>query len=330
MRIEAGIPRRKWVAIAGVVAAFAWGAVAQKLLPNAGEEAGAEQLTLPKQGETLPSFEVATVKASADSNGMSVRWMPDGYATQNVELRMVIKAAYGAISDEQIVSGDALLDKHFDVNTKVDADTAAALKKMTREDRNRQMALMLQSLLAERFHLKVHIETKEMPVYSLVVAKGGPKLKESAPPPPPPTDADGSPAAPALPTPPSPDKPLPKEVPHGSMMMRMSSTNVELTVSEGTMESLARMLANQEDAGGRQVIDKTGLTGKYDYHLEWTPAGVGMAMKGADNGAAASGADPDAPGLNTALEEQLGLKLEPDKGPVQIVVIDHIEPPTAN
>jgi uncharacterized protein (TIGR03435 family) len=114
------------------------------------------------------------------------------------------------------------------------------------------------------------------------------------------------------------------------MMMRMSSTKAELTASAGTMDGLAKILANQPDAAGRQIIDKTGLTGKYDYSLEWTPAGMGMAMKGADNGTAESGANPDAPGLFTGLEEQLGLKIEPDKGPVQVVVIDHLEAPTAN
>jgi uncharacterized protein (TIGR03435 family) len=311
---------KQWVAIVGLFFAGLLGAQA------------VAQLTLPKDGETPPSFEVSTVRAAADSNGMMIRWMPDCYQTQNVPLRQVIRNAYGATSDEQIVGGpEALLGQHFDVNAKVDADLAAAMKKMKREDQNRQMALMLQSLLAERFHLKVHIETKVMPVYALVVAKGGPKLKESAPAPPPSTDADGSSAAQAAPPPPpSPGQPLPKQVPRGNIMMRASSTKVELTASEGTMESLAKIVANQPDAGGRQILDKTGLTGKYDYHLEWTPAGTGLAMKGADNGTAVSGADPDAPGLFTAIEEQLGLKLEPDRGPVQVVVIDHVEAPTAN
>jgi uncharacterized protein (TIGR03435 family) len=318
MRIEVRTGTWRWLAFAAAALAFVWS-------PEA-------QLTLPKQGETLPSFEVSTVKASADSNNMFIRFMPDAYTTQNIELRMVIRNAYGATSDEQIVGGpEALLSKHFDVNAKVDADLAASLKKMPRDDRNRQMALMLQSLLADRFHLQVHIETKEMAVYALVVAKGGPKLKESAPAPPPPADSDTASAGPpAPPPPPSPDQPLPKQLPRGNMMMRMSSTKAELTASAGTMDGLAKILANQPDAAGRQIIDKTGLTGKYDYSLEWTPAGMGMAMKGADNGTAESGANPDAPGLFTALEEQLGLKIEPDKGPVQVVVIDHLEAPTAN
>ena len=313
MRVES----RRWMTVAGMLAAslLGTGAVAQ--------------LTLPKQGETLPSFEVATVKAPPESNSMFVRFMPDGYATQNIELRMVIRNAFGATSDEQVVGApDALLSKHFDINAKVDAELAASLKKMPREDRNRQMQLLLQALLADRFHLQYHIETKEMPIYALVVARGGLKMKESAPPPPAPSDADGY--HPPDPVPPSPNQPLPKHVSPGNMMMRMSSTTAELTASEGTIDGLTRILANQSDAGGRQIVDKTGLSGKYDYHLEWTPAGTGMAMKGADNGTAESGANPDAPGLFTAIEEQLGLKIEPDKGPVQVIVIDHLEAPTAN
>lgn len=321
MRITVWISVRRQIAVAGLVAAVGLSARLQA------------QLILPKDGQTPPSFEVATIRPSADSNGMSIRWTPDGYATQNVELRMVIRAAYGATSDEQIVGGpEALLSKHFDLNAKVDPDLAAAMKKMTRDDRNRQMALMLQSLLADRFHLKVHIETKEMPVYALVLAKGGPKLRESAPPPPPPADADGASSGqpPPPPPPPAAGQPLPKQLPPGSMMMSMSSSHVEATASAATIESLLKFLANQQDLEGRQIVDKTGLTGKYDYHLEWTPAGTGMAIKGADNGTAASGADPNAPGLFTALEEQLGLKLVPDRGPVQTVVIDHLEVPTAN
>jgi uncharacterized protein (TIGR03435 family) len=286
------------------------------------------QLVLPKEGETLPSFEVATIRASAEGGQiMRFQWGGDTCRIENFQLRSIIRQAYGATSDDQIVGGpDALMDEHLDLDAKADANDAEQMKKMTRDERSRESRLMLQSLLADRFHLKVHIETKVLPVYALVVAKGGPKLKASAPPPPPSPDADGT-APQSPPAPPSPDKPLPKQVPPGSMMMRGSSTKMELTASEGTINGLAKILANQPDAGGRQIIDQTGLTGKYDYHLEWAPADTAMGVKGADNG---TGPDADAPPLFTALEEQLGLKLEPQKGPVQVVVIDHMEAPSAN
>jgi uncharacterized protein (TIGR03435 family) len=283
------------------------------------------QLVLPKEGETQPAFEVSTVRTSAaGSEMMRMQWGGDSCRIENFQLRTIIRQAYGALSDDQIVGGpDALMDGHFDINAKADANDAAQMKNLSRDDRTRESRLMLQSLLAERFHLKVHIETKELPVYALVIAKGGAKLTASAPPPATPPDEGAPPPKAAV----APDQ-LPKTAPRGMSMIRMSSTKIEASASEGTMEQLASMLTNQPDAGGRVVIDKTGLTGKYDWSLAWAPSmGMGGPMKGADNG---TGSDADAPGLFTALEEQLGLKLEPQKGPVQVVVVDHVEAPSAN
>jgi hypothetical protein len=113
---------RRCLAIAILIAASGPEACAQTLLPTAGSET-VDQLILPKPGETLPAFEVATVKPAADSPGMMIRFIPDGFTTQNVELRMVIRTAYGAASDEQIVGGpDSLLNKPFDIQAKTDAD----------------------------------------------------------------------------------------------------------------------------------------------------------------------------------------------------------------
>ena len=291
------------------------------------------QLTLPRDGETLPTFEVATIKPTpAGTRMMRIQWMPDGYRVENVTLRQIIRNAYGANSDAQLVGGpQALLDQSFDVEARMDPAEAARLKTLSRDDKQREMALMMQSLLRDRFQLKMHVETRELPTYDLVVAKGGPKLQATAPvapaapAPPPPPGADPS-APPAPPTPPDLSTPLPHKPTHGMTMMRATSTGVEMSVSAGTMDELAQMLTPQEEVGGRLIVDKTGLAGKYDYYLDWTPAAAEMAPKGADGTPSAS----DAPGLFTALQEQLGLKLEPSKGPVQIVVIDHLEPPSPN
>jgi uncharacterized protein (TIGR03435 family) len=285
------------------------------------------QLTLPKEGETQPAFEVSTVRVSTErSDGvvMRMQWGPDSCQIDNLPLRTIIHQAYGAASDDQIVGGpDSLMDGHFDINAKAEPNDAEQMKKMTRDDRNRESRLMLQSLLADRFHLKVHIETKELPVYALVAAKGGAKLKASAPPPATPPD-DSAPASSAALT---PDQ-MPKTPPRGGMRFSMSSTKAEVNATDGTMAQLANILTSLQDTEGRVVIDKTGLTGKYDWSLSWAPSmGMGGTIKGADNG---TGPDADAPGLFTALEEQLGLKLEPQKGPVQVVVVDHVEAPSAN
>lgn len=277
------------------------------------------QLVLPREGESLPSFEVATIKPSpADAYMMRVQPMPDGYRLDNVPLGEIIRDAYGAVSSAQLVGGpQALLDKHFDVFAKMDAEEAAQYKALSHDDQERRMNLMMQALLRDRFQLKMHVETRELPVYALVLAKGGAKLQ--------PTQPDPSPApeeTPALDAPP-PEMPkhLPRKPPRGAWMMQMNAKGAEWSVSGGTMEQLAGVLTGQSDFGGRLVIDKTGLTGKYDWYLEWTPAGLG---------ANSGDSDATAPGLVTALQEQMGLKVEAQKAPVQIVVIDRLEPPSPN
>ncbi len=279
------------------------------------------QLILPQDGETLPSFEVATVKPAADPNMVRIQWMPDGYRMDNVQLNMIIRDAYGAHSGAQLLGGPgALLDSHFDVQAKMDADDAAKLKTMPRDNQQRCMALMMQALLRDRFQLKMHVETREMPVYALMVARGGVKLQPSAPAPEPAPQPGAGARLPELPG------QLPHHPPPGSSMMQMSLTKAEASVSGGTMKQLAAMLTGQEETEGRVVIDRTGLTGKYDWYLEWTPAGTTTEMKGGNG----TPPDSDAPGLFTALQEQLGLRLEAQRGPVQVVVIDHLEPPSPN
>jgi uncharacterized protein (TIGR03435 family) len=118
-----------------------------------------------------------------------------------------------------------------------------------------------------------------------------------------------------------PDPTAPPRVGKGMMMIRMSSDKVEMTANGTTLDALANMLTGQPDAGGRVIVDKTGLTGKYDINLKWTPT----ELQGKT-----TGTDDNAPDLFTALQEQLGLKLEPSKGPVDTLVIDHVEMPTEN
>ncbi len=290
------------------------------------------QLTLPKDGETLPSFEVATIKPTpAGTRMMRIQWTPDGFLMENVSLRQIIRNAYGANSDAQLTGGpQSLLDQHFDIQAKLDPDEVVRVKALSRDEKQRQLALMMQSLLRDRFQLRMHVETRELPTYDLVVAKGGSKLQPSAPPPSapaaPPPEPGAESAPPQPPPPPDLSTPLSHKPPRGATMVRATSTGVEMSVSAGTMDQLAAMLTGQGEIGGRLIVDKTGLTGKYDYYLDWTPSEAEMAPKGADGTAPAS----DAPGLFTALEEQLGLRLQPSKGPVQIVAVDHLEPPSPN
>ncbi len=140
---------------------------------------------------------------------------------------------------------------------------------------------MIQTLLADRFHLVLHRETKEVPILALVIGKGGPKLAKS-------NDADEMHTS-------------MRGAPHGA-------------TGHATMAHLARYLTNQL---GRPVVDRTSLAGLFDFTLEFAPEGNGAdAIPG--------------PSIFTALQEQLGLKLDPAKGPVEILVIDHAEKPSEN
>jgi uncharacterized protein (TIGR03435 family) len=192
-----------------------------------------------------------------------------------------------------------------------------------------QRRTMLLPLLEERFGLKYHHESRELPMYSLVVAKGGPKLKVSTAPMPAPPGASAAPAGPASPEGSGRDVGLSKERPGGPGMMRMSPGGIE--ANGGGMEFLAHALSGLV---GRSVVDKTGLTGSYDYSLNWTPDQSSMPTMGpAGGGPPPQGdapVDPNGPTLFTALEEQLGLKLQSEKGKVDVIVIDHIDLPTEN
>lgn len=279
--------------------------------------AGRAQLVLPQKGETLPSFEVATIKPSSKDLGRSFHvsiWENDNsYRTENTTLRDLIRAAFDAHSAAQITGGsDALLDARWDINAKIGDDDWAHLKTLSPEEQNRAIALMLQSLLADRFGLKVHVETRELPVFNLVVGKGGAKLQASVAPEAPAASSGASgmhgPAGGAA-----------AKTPSRDVSTHVSHDEGRMTASYATPEDLATMLGRQPEVDGRTVIDATGLTGKYNWTLEWHR----LSMNSADS-------DTTLPSLFSALKEQLGLSLESGKGPVQIVVVDAIGAPTAN
>jgi uncharacterized protein (TIGR03435 family) len=178
----------------------------------------------------------------------------------------------------------------FDFQAKVlDAD-GVDLEALT----DKQLGPILQSMLVDRFKLKTHAETKTLPVYELVVAKGGLKLKAT-----PATAGDG------------------QEMPREGMI------TVHRGDLSGTGMTMARLSSLLGDAVRRTVIDKTGLTGNYDVALKWTPEGEA-------NVAGDSGATDVPPPIFTAVQEQLGLKLQAGKGPVATLVVDHVEKPSEN
>jgi uncharacterized protein (TIGR03435 family) len=178
---------------------------------------------------------------------------------------------------------------------------------------------MLQTLLADRFKLALHRETRELPVYDLTAAKSGLKL-------PPPKDVDCVSFPPGT----TPHY-VPGKVDCGYVPLLMESTGLRMQGSKVHMADLIREL---EVALGRPVLDKTGFTGEFDLHLSFTPDDALMGLPGHGRSDEAGGArlpaGRDVTNLFAALEDQLGLKLTPAKGPVEVLVIDHAERPAAN
>jgi uncharacterized protein (TIGR03435 family) len=169
-----------------------------------------------------------------------------------------------------------------------------AMQTMSPAERSKTVQTMQQGLLADRFKLKAHFETREMPIYRLVLAKGGSQLKEN------------------------PD----------SSKGRIA---VSASIIRGTAMPIRNLLGALEsvpDLGGRVVIDETGLAGTYDFLLKWAPMEVVTAQSTLSGTSPSS--NPEGVSLFTAVEEQLGLKLVPTNGPGQVLIIDHIEKPSPN
>jgi uncharacterized protein (TIGR03435 family) len=247
----------------------------------------------------IPQFDVISVKPSKQSDGSRVQFTPDGMRGTGVNVRFLLYEGYGGINHEQVLGEPGWTNTDaFDIEAKVAPADVPTLAKMTFEQRR----TMFQSILADRFKLAVHHETRELPIYVLSVGKGGVKFRPSAP-----DDPAGAPRR------------------KGMMINRG-----KLTADDAQISTLVTILSRQL---GRTVVDKTGLTGSYDFTLEWTPdeGGPPPPPRPPDGSPAPATGAPD-PGASifTALQEQLGLKLESTKGPVDVVVIDHIERPTEN
>jgi uncharacterized protein (TIGR03435 family) len=252
-----------------------------------------EPATTTASASNPPAFEVATIKPAragmwrqdydADGNRLTVT---------NYTVRRLIREAYGLKSDSQILGGPKWIDKQaFDINAKVDDAEAARLDKMNDEQNGREWELMLQSLLADRFGLKVSRGERELPVFALVVARPGPKLKHT-----PEKGANGQ---------------------QGDQGIDIRGG--ELSATAVSMDEFADSLTSLRDLGNRVVINRTGLAGNYDFQLDWArDRGEGPPP------------DSPYPGLFGALPEQLGLRLKPDRSTVNVVVVESAAEPTVN
>jgi len=232
-----------------------------------------------------PAFEAASVRlnlSGVDHGAISL--LPGRVTVKNITLKGLMRYAWD-VRDLQISGGPAWLDSdRWDI-------AATAGREITEDERKE----MLQTLLLDRFRMTIRRETKELPVYTLVVGKNGSKLKPN-------TDGRKS-------------------------RFSMEASDKGLARLAGEDVSVHRLAVVLVGQVGRNVIDRTGLEGNFDFTLEWVPDPANMPM--------INGAKPDGSGLNgasifTAVQEQLGLKLEATKGPVEILVIERAEKATEN
>jgi uncharacterized protein (TIGR03435 family) len=262
---------------------------------------------------TQAVFEVASIKLNKhESDMMRFGLSGERFLATGMTMQGLIREAFG-IQDDQIFGQPRWLNSEtYDIEAKVELTVADRLHRLSSDQRLIENRHLLQTLLADRFKLAFHRETRELPMFALVIGKNGLKLHEA-----------------------KPDDTYPNGIKdlggrgHGDVM-RM--TRGQLIGQGIPISNLIDMLSQL--GLGLTLLDKTGLTGKYDFTLQWTPDQSTPMFRGADGGRQPAGGSPlpdsSGPSLCTAMEEQLGLKLERQKRPVEVLVIDHVEKPSGN
>jgi len=226
-----------------------------------------------------PEFEVASIRTVKDDGNHNSDSNRSFLNIHNLSLRRLVANAYG-VDISEVVGGPSWVDGDgFDIRAKIPEDAV--------EQRRTLVPLMLQSLLADRFHLVISRQRREVSGYALVVGKKGIRMSAAK------AGQDGS---------------------------HMSSHNTHLVAGNVTMEGFAKNLTRDRDVG-RLVIDKTGLAGKFDFELDWKREALDGKPEASND---------DRPSIFTALQEQLGLRLEAAKIPIEAIVIESAEKPGGN
>jgi uncharacterized protein (TIGR03435 family) len=269
----------------------------------------------PVSDAAVRSFEVASIKQSPPPGTGFTRLqagpMPGGrWVAQNASFRMILQAAYPGFSQQaQIVGGPDWM-----TSTRFDITAVAGGEPPTSE----QMTTMLRQLLAERFALKVHVEPRELDVYALVLARSdgrlGPSLRKAA------VDCQALAEARKRGDAPPPPPPARGERPQCGMSTSITASGLQRLATGGT--PITTIASTVQSTVGRPVLDRTGLSGTFDVDLEFARE-AGLLIRPATEPTADS-----LPSVFTALQEQLGLKLEPRKETMDVLVIDRVEMPT--
>lgn len=235
-----------------------------------------------------PQFDVAAIHQNIpqphEHNSTWSSPFDGNFKAENMSIVMLMQWAY-EIPDTRIIGAPGWASStFFNIDAKADPAVDQQLRKMSSDAGRKMKERMVQTLLADRFKLVTHTETRELPVYALVVARGGAKVGETN---------------------------------SGGTVINSWRDHLEVQ-GANSLELLAQVLA---DELGRPVVDRTGIAGRYHLALQWTPD---------DSASAGPNGSNAPPSIFTALQEQLGLKLESQKGPVQVLVVDHVEMPSAN
>lgn len=278
---------------------------------------GLAQTAAPAAGKAAPpralAFDVGSIKPTAPYGLPGQGWVgsklrPDGVEFSSQTLPDLLCYAYGYRDlrfDGQITGlPDWAANQRYDVVGKMSDADITEFQKLGKDEQQQWREEMMRSLLTERFHLILHRGSKQGPVYELVVAKGGIKMKDAA------TD---------------PNPPLGKGE-DGKPVRDLRWREKTSIMQAFSMDFLAQLLSRPEAFVGRPVLDKTGLTGAYDFTLDWSYYSASAAAR---SGTADSDSTNDVPTIFTALGE-IGLRLQPSTESMETIVIDHVEKPSEN
>jgi uncharacterized protein (TIGR03435 family) len=244
-------------------------------------------------------YDIVSIKPYKNEPNATVHWMglrdsPDSLTMHNAPMALLISQAYRTEHSKLAGAPDWVNNDRYDIEAKMEPEIVDALQKLSPADQKLARQHMLRVLVHDYLKVAFHMETTQVPIYELVIGKNGPKLKEA-------------------------DPSLPEQNMIVSGMSGATSWNGKSTKVSSMMNQLSYAM-------GRPVYDKTGLTGKYEFTVKYTPERPGSAGPGADS----ASPPEEAPSIVVAIEEQLGLKLVSTKGPMDSIVIDHVEKPGTN
>lgn len=304
--------KNRWVRTVGFATpALAFALVlANALQCNAQAQSQASDATVTKF-----EYEVVSIKPIApgqDPSGFGATYSPEGLNAKGVSMWWLLPAAYGVQRNEVSQAPEWFNSVRFNVEAKMSSATADEMQKLNPNQLRLARQHMLQAVLVDRFRLTLHRETRDLPAYFLVIAKNGPKLQEAKPGYVGPND-------------------MPDLAGDRAIDIAFITKGGQFTGQAVSIKTLVDTLSREV---GRPVLDKTGLTGKYDFTFRFARDDLRLqAPQGAavsDQPALAVSDPSGGPTLFTALQQYLGLKLETGKGPVEIMVIDHVERPSEN